>query len=141
MLLVQYGYIFLVLIFLLLFSSPESSENKETKISELGKYTSYCTLSRAITIKLRGHGNKSSRDCNKKFFCCNRMDMFHCVPTSDIAILQHFPLDVFVAETKKISNQFDIFFCCSNKIFMLQLRIIQKPSCPPHLEKIFCNIF
>ena len=50
MLLVQYGYIFLVLIFLLLFSSPEGSENKETKISELGKYISYCTLSRAITI-------------------------------------------------------------------------------------------
>ena len=50
MLLVQYGYIFLVLIFLLLFSSPKGSENKETKISELGKYISYCTLSRAITI-------------------------------------------------------------------------------------------
>ena len=50
MLLVQYGYIFLVLIFLLLFSSPEGSENKEKKISELGKYISYCTLSRAITI-------------------------------------------------------------------------------------------
>ena len=50
MLLVQYGYIFLVLIFLLLFSSPEGSENKETKILELGKYISYCTLSRAITI-------------------------------------------------------------------------------------------
>ena len=31
MLLVQYGYIFLVLIFLLLFSSPEGSENKEKK--------------------------------------------------------------------------------------------------------------
>ena len=50
MLIVQYGYIFLVLIFLLLFSSPKGSENKETKISELGKYISYCTLSRAITI-------------------------------------------------------------------------------------------
>ena len=50
MLLVQYGYIFLVLIFLLLFSSPEGSENKEKKISELRKYISYCTLSRAITI-------------------------------------------------------------------------------------------
>ena len=50
MLLVQYGYIFLVLIFLLLFSSPKGSENKETKKSELGKYISYCTLSRAITI-------------------------------------------------------------------------------------------
>ena len=50
MLIVQYGYIFLVLIFLLLFSSPKGSENKETKISELGKYMSYCTLSRAITI-------------------------------------------------------------------------------------------
>ena len=50
MLLVQYEYIFLVLIFLLLFSLPEGSENKETKISELGKYISYCTLSRAITI-------------------------------------------------------------------------------------------
>ena len=53
MLLVQYGYIFLVLIFLLLFSSPKGSENKETKISELGKYISYCTLSRAITITYR----------------------------------------------------------------------------------------
>ena len=41
---------FLVLISLLLFSLPEGSENKETKISELGKYISYCTLSRAITI-------------------------------------------------------------------------------------------
>ena len=50
MLIVQYGYIFLVLIFLLSFSSPKGSENKETKISELGKYISYCTLSRAITI-------------------------------------------------------------------------------------------
>ena len=50
MLLVQYGYIFLVLIFLLLFSSPKGSENKETKKSELGKYISYCTLSRVITI-------------------------------------------------------------------------------------------
>ena len=38
MLLVQYGYISLVLIFLLIFSSPKGSENKETKISELGKY-------------------------------------------------------------------------------------------------------
>ena len=55
MLLVQYGYIFLVLIFLLLFSSPEGSENKETKISELGKYISYCTLSRAITITYDNH--------------------------------------------------------------------------------------
>ena len=50
MLFVQYGYIFLVMIFLLLFFSPEGSGNKETKISELGKYISYCTLSRAITI-------------------------------------------------------------------------------------------
>ena len=50
MLIVQYGYIFLVLIFLLLFSLPKGSENKKTKISELGKYISYCTLSRAITI-------------------------------------------------------------------------------------------
>ena len=52
MLIVQYGYIFLVprSDILLLFSSPEGSENKETKISELGKYISYCTLSRAITI-------------------------------------------------------------------------------------------
>ena len=59
MLLVQYGYIFLVLIFLLLFSSPEGSENKETKISELGKYISYCTLSRAITIT---YGEKKSEE-------------------------------------------------------------------------------
>ena len=34
----------------MLFSSPKGSENKKTKISELGKYISYCTLSRAITI-------------------------------------------------------------------------------------------
>ena len=50
MLLVQYGYIFIIIFFFLLFSSPKGSENKETKISELGKYISYCTLSRAITI-------------------------------------------------------------------------------------------
>ena len=40
-------------IFVSLFSEPEpkgSKSNKETKISELGKYISYCTLSRAITI-------------------------------------------------------------------------------------------
>ena len=55
MLLVQYGYIFLVLIFLLLFSSPKGSENKETKKSKLGKYISYCTLSRAITITYRNN--------------------------------------------------------------------------------------
>ena len=59
MLLVQYGYIFLVLIFLLLFSSPKGSENKETKKSKLGKYISYCTLSRAITITYCGPDNLS----------------------------------------------------------------------------------
>ena len=37
-------------IFVIIFLAPEGSENKETKISELGKYISYCTLSRAITI-------------------------------------------------------------------------------------------
>jgi len=35
---------------LFLFSSPKGSENNETKISELGKYISYCTLSHAIAI-------------------------------------------------------------------------------------------
>ena len=29
---------------MLLVRSPEGSENKETKISELGKYISYCTV-------------------------------------------------------------------------------------------------
>ena len=37
MLLVQYGYIFLVLIFLLIFYSPEGSKENERKISEYGK--------------------------------------------------------------------------------------------------------
>jgi len=50
MFLVQYGYIFLVLKFLFLFSSPKGSGNNETKITELGKCISYCTLSHAITI-------------------------------------------------------------------------------------------
>ena len=63
MLLVQYGYIFLVLIFLLLFSSPKGSENKETKISELGKYISYCTLSRAITITYYGNNRIDRNEC------------------------------------------------------------------------------
>ena len=65
MLLVQYGYIFLVLIFLLLFSSHEGSENKETKISELGKYISYCTLSRAITITYTINSTKINKRRNK----------------------------------------------------------------------------
>ena len=69
MLLVQYGYIFLVLIFLLLFSSPKGSENKETKISELGKYISYCTLSRAITITYV----QSGEDFFKVGYCIKKM--------------------------------------------------------------------
>ena len=79
MLLVQYGYIFLVLIFLLLFSSPKGSENKETKISELGKYISYCTLSRAITIT---YPEKILRGCKKRQKLCEvvvtRPSLEHC---------------------------------------------------------------
>ena len=79
MLLVQYGYIFLVLIFLLLFSSPKGSENKETKKSELGKYISYCTLSRAITITyyLQQH-IMSFRQCQYvNIFVCVQQ-LFNC---------------------------------------------------------------
>ena len=67
--------------------------------------------------------------------------MFHCVPTLNLLVLQLFLLNVFVAETKKNSNRFEFFFCFSNKILMLQMRIIKKPSCPHTLRRFFETFF
>ena len=97
MLLVQYGYIFLVLIFLLLFSSPEGLENKETKISELGKYISYCTLSRAITITYYKKQHLNRKNVAMSFNIKNKLRSFILIylklQDSTVAYRRHiFPL-------------------------------------------------
>ena len=111
MLIVQYGYIFLVLIFLLLFSSPKGSENKETKISELGKYISYCTLSRAITITY--HIVRVRTSMEKLFI---QYQLARWIIQEDKLIIFHensFSFNVFC-----VTNCFIKIFCCALLLFL-----------------------